>query len=128
MKILRTATLGIALLALGVTGANAGGPGERGSLKDVPYAAPTYVWTGLYVGGAVGYGMGGTEFSSAGAGNFADFNLGGTQGIATLGYDIQLNPRWVLGLFADLAFGEVKGDSDGGNVAIDRQWAVGGRL
>src|SRR5262245_35942570 len=56
MKALRTGTLAIALLALGVTGASAGGLGERGSIKDGPYVLPTYVWSGLYVGGAVGYG------------------------------------------------------------------------
>jgi outer membrane immunogenic protein len=136
MKLLRTGALGFALLALGASGAIAEGAAGRGSIKDTPYAAPTFVWSGLYVGGAVGYGVGASEFSSSGAGNFLDVNLNGAQWIATVGYDFQLSPTWVLGLFADYAFGEVEGNTAGVNVTatpginvtVDKQWAVGSRL
>jgi outer membrane immunogenic protein len=46
MKTLRTGTLGIALLALGVTSAIAGGLGDRGSLKD----DRTSIWSSYYYG------------------------------------------------------------------------------
>ncbi len=58
MKSLRTGTVGIALLALGVTGAIAGGLGDRGSIKDGPHAAP-FSWTGFYIGANAGIGWAG---------------------------------------------------------------------
>ena len=128
MKSLRTGVLGIALLALGAAGAGAEGVAGRSdsSIKDAAYAAPTFVWNGLYVGGAVGYGVGGSEFSGEGV-SFFDVNLKGAQGIGTIGFDFRLSSVWVLGLFADYAFGDV-GGGFGERSTIDRQWAVGGRL
>ena len=56
---MRFAVSAIALLACTslASAADLGGPSYGGSLKD-DYAAPAYNWTGLYVGGHVGYGWG----------------------------------------------------------------------
>ena len=131
--------LGTALLALGITGAVAGGLGDRGSIKDGPQAAPTPVWSGLYVGAGIGYGSGSTRFhnsdpSSIPFGEIFNVSIGGTQGVLAVGYDFQLSPKWVLGLFADYAFGDIEGNvvCPGGGCdqtyTIENQWAVGGRL
>jgi hypothetical protein len=56
MRVFRSTFLGLtagAAPALAVTRASAEGLGDRGSVKDGPYAAPLS-WTGFYVGAAVG--------------------------------------------------------------------------
>ena len=53
MKTLRTGPLGIALLALGVTSATAGGLGGRGSLKD----DRPFSWSGFSIGVHAGHGF-----------------------------------------------------------------------
>jgi outer membrane immunogenic protein len=101
-------------------------------LADEPFKTEPYrgssQWTGFYVGGAVGYGSGTTEFTGSAAGDF-DISLRGVQGIVALGYDFQLSRSWVLGLFADYAFGELSGRAgDDITSTIENQWAIGGRL
>ena len=104
MKSLRTGVL--ALLALGVTGANAGGLGERGSIKDGPYAAP-FSWTGFYIGATAGAGSGESRFDAGVLSNPFDIN-GFTAG-ATVGYNLQLNGNWVVGIEADLSHSSISG-------------------
>jgi Autotransporter beta-domain len=117
-----------AVFALGATGANAEGLGDREHVKDRPYAAPTHVWTGLHVGTAVGYGTGTTELSLQGGRISDDVSMRGVQGAVSAGYDFQLGPRWVLGIFADYAFGEVDGNIGQEKHVIDKQWAIGSRI
>jgi outer membrane immunogenic protein len=59
-----------------------------------------------------------------------DIGMRAAQGVAAIGYDWQLSPAWVLGLFGDYAFGKIKGafDEAGDGVTIDKQWAAGARL
>jgi outer membrane immunogenic protein len=84
--------------------------------------APIYTWTGWYVGGNVGYGWGDahTDLDNNGAVNsvifasnpsgfpfplqFADSDtakLNGAIGGAQVGYNYQINSRWVVGLETD---------------------------
>jgi outer membrane immunogenic protein len=87
-------------------------------------------WTGFYVGGAVGYGFGfpEVELPATEGPVTTDFGLRGVQGVVSLGYDVRLGPRWVLGAFADYAFGDIDGQAANIKIIIDNQWAIGGRL
>jgi outer membrane immunogenic protein len=95
------------------------------AFADGPYTPPA--WSGFYVGGAVGYGFGTDELTGPAAGEF-DIGLRGGQGTVTLGYDFQLSPAWVLGLFGDYTFGKLDGSAGDITSTIDNQWAIGGRL
>jgi outer membrane immunogenic protein len=97
-----------------------------GPYKTEPYRGSSY-WSGLYVGGAVGYGLGTSQLTGPAAGDF-DISLRGVQGIVTLGYDFQISRSWVLGLFADYAIGELDGSVGDVTSRIESQWAIGGRL
>ncbi len=96
--------------------------GTRALAADIPLKAPppptpVYGWTGFYVGGNFGYGWGDPETTAAGSGTtvlhptfpasfaFTDLNTApvrGALGGVQVGYNYQFNPRWVLGLEADL--------------------------
>jgi outer membrane immunogenic protein len=82
-----------------------------------PVAVPVYSWTGLYVGGNVGYSWGSARTDIAGNGTtisqgrtpanvgFADSNtvrLDGVIGGGQIGYNYQFSPRWLLGFEADI--------------------------
>jgi outer membrane immunogenic protein len=132
MRGFRFSLLGVvmaAALGLAATGASADGPVYRGSIKDVPPPAPAYIWSGLYVGGSVALGIGTTDLTALGV-QVVDVGLKGVQAVGAVGYDWQLSPRWVLGVFGDYASSEIDGTTGGGDAAsaIDQQWAVGGRL
>jgi outer membrane immunogenic protein len=114
-----------AALTLAATGAWGDGPSFN---RESDLAAPT--WTGFYLGGAVGYGLGFTSLSAVQVpeAGTSDIGLRGVQGVVSLGYDWRLGPRWVVGAFADYAFSEIEADAGTISVTIDNQWAVGGRL
>jgi outer membrane immunogenic protein len=68
--------------------------------------APIFTWTGIYVGGQIGYAWASgnnnfTGFDPFGAGTFLSTSIGGTPsgviGGANVGYNYQIN-QWVLGL------------------------------
>jgi outer membrane immunogenic protein len=118
-----------AALAFAATSAGAEGLEDRGSVREGAYAAPLK-WTGPYLGAAAAYGIAVSELSGGGENDVFDIALRGAQGVVTVGYDWQLSPVWVLGLFGDYAFGKIEGtfDEADDNFIIDKQWAVGARL
>ena len=123
MRALLGPMAGAALALAAATGASA-----DGGLKGAQYTAPApFSWTGLYVGGAVGYGFGNSTLDGLLEGVSAELNLRGQQGIVTIGYDFQMGSRWVAGLFADFSLGGT-GLSQLVAASIDNQWAIGGRL
>lgn len=120
-----------------------------GSVKDA--MAPQQVnWNGLYIGAAVGYGIASTELDYrseyydydlddwyGGAANLDGISSHGFQGVVTLGYDRQIHPNVVLGIFADYAIGDLETkasitdfDGDGLRFKADvaDSWAIGARL
>jgi len=114
MKSLRIGALGTALLALGVTCANADGIAGRGSIKDGPYAAQgpaIHNWTGLYFGGHLGAGAFTNEWSIGpldapfGSGTASGF-LGGAQ----IGINYQVGAI-VVGLEADVSWAGLSGET-----------------
>jgi len=98
---------------------------------DMPVKAPpppaVYNWTGFYIGGNVGGGWGhrDVDFSandpsaraSIGPNQPAPlsppasvaFDVSGAVGGAQIGYNIQVNPRWLVGLEADIDAADIKG-------------------
>ncbi|WP_338821551.1 outer membrane protein [Bradyrhizobium septentrionale] len=87
-----------------------------------PAPAPVYGWTGLYVGGNVGYGWGKADTDVVGNATTVVFptflggfpnnsvavagsntaKLNGASGGGQIGYNYQFSPRWVLGFEADI--------------------------
>lgn len=106
---------GVSLIALG-TGF-AADLGARPVYKAPPAPAPMFSWTGLYIGGHVGYGWGNndwtdtTNFVGGGAGatygNDTDGFLGGLQA----GYDWQFAPNWVLGIEGQVSWNNIDGST-----------------
>ena len=114
-----------------------------GSVKD---AAPVQQvnWNGLYIGAGVGYGIASTELDLRYVDTYYEesgsiFNLDGLsskgfQGVVTLGYDRQVHPNVVLGVFGDYAFGDLETSASvlEGLLRLDAElsdsWAVGARL
>ena len=79
------------------------------AVKESPSAAsaPTYSWTGWYVGGNFGYSWGhaDTDINGTGSFNFTDSNrtyLDGLIGGGQIGYSYQFAPNSVLGIEADI--------------------------
>lgn len=128
-----------AALTMAAGAANADGYGY-GSVKDAPIAAPQVNWNGLYIGAAVGYGFASIEPSA----EFGDFGASldglsseGVQGTISLGYDRQIHPNVVLGIFGDYTFGDLETElsvsfggpgADIGVFNISDSWAIGAKL
>lgn len=100
-------------------------------------------WSGVYAGIAVGYSIATTEITD----NVIDYTIPNAfytideasshdvTGTLTLGYDHQVMPGVVLGVFGDYTFGELNstvslGYPGGYNLSLeyDNTWAVGGRV
>lgn len=101
----------VALIAFGAT-ANAADLPARTYTK-APVLAPVLNWTGFYVGAGGGYGMWDADQrgSVSGFAPYADQRFGGRGWFGTVsgGYDWQLNPSWVVGVFGDAQFGDISG-------------------
>ncbi len=99
----------IAGVGLAATSAGAADLGNRQVYKAPP-VAPTFNWTGFYVGAHVGYGWGNSDwhdplFGAASVKN--DGFIGGGQ----IGYNWQVDPNWVLGLEGDISGSGMSGSS-----------------
>jgi len=125
-----------------------------GSIKDAVPAAPQPNWSGLYIGAAVGYSIATTELDAFADGwcdcphvpygyitaNIDGVSGKGVQGVLTIGYDRQIHPNVLVGIFADYAFGDIETDASlrwgdehiAGGVRLDadisNSWAIGARL
>ena len=95
---------------------NANGTPARVASAPLYAKAPAAVpanWTGFYLSGGGGYGLSASDNRAASATNnsYMSERMGGRGYFGTVGggYDWQLNPKWVAGLFADAQFGDIKG-------------------
>ena len=108
--------------------------------KAPAVVAPVYSWTGFYIFGGVGGGIwDANTFTRVTPGGNA-LSIGqrtggdGWFGTVGLGYDWQVNPTWVVGLFADGQFGSLRGTLQDPTVfwtsTIKEQdaWAAGVRV
>jgi outer membrane immunogenic protein len=103
-------------------------------LKAPPPPAPTYNWTGFYVGGNVGYGWSDPTVSftpnDVASLDFicnsfgfptcppATFSNHGALGGLQAGYNYQLNQSWVAGVEADFQWSNIKGNGTSGTFLI----------
>jgi outer membrane immunogenic protein len=96
-----------------------------------PATVAAYNWTGLYVGGNVGYGWGGNTGSqwdsfadpppfpifgaalyfAAGGNVLPGVKPDGIIGGGQIGYDWQISPQWVLGVVADFQASDMHGSA-----------------
>ena len=117
-RLVLAATTGLALLAGQAQAADLRRPAPMpGPMAEAQPVYPT-LWTGLYVGGHVGYGWGNADgdFANAflpSAGSYSN-DIDGVLGGVQIGYNWQaLN--WVYGLEADFAWSGIDGSSSGGD-------------
>jgi len=103
----------VALIALG-SAANAADLAAR--YTKAPVMAPVSNWTGFYLSGGFGYGIWDASSRSVVTGTgiptaAGDLHSGGRGYFGTVGggYDYQLAPSWVIGVFGDAQFGDVNG-------------------
>jgi opacity protein-like surface antigen len=94
--------------ALGIASAK---PAVAADLPMPPPSLPVWTWSGLYVGGQIGGFGGSSTFSDPiGPSIFGDkVNTSGFLAGFQLGYDWQINPRWVVGVAADANYLDGKG-------------------
>ena len=139
MNTLRAGALGIALLALAATSASAGGPGDRGSLKD----DRPFSWSGFSIGVHAGHGFEGAGDQrniTDGLGfidrDFNSVKMEGAFAGASLARDWQTG-NVVVGIVADISKSDFSGFSipdgniqndDGFETKIDWFGTVRGKL
>ena len=126
------------LSALAVSAVLSIGLSQFAAAADMPVKAPAYKapvakaynWTGLYVGGNIGYGWGGNTGGQWDS--FTDLSLSpfseqpftrcrrqstsgvkpdGIIGGGQIGYDWQISPQWVLGVVADFQASDMHGSA-----------------
>lgn len=121
VKMLKFSSLTAMALVLSVTAARADG---IMSFKDAP---PAMSWGGMYIGGTVGYGWGSSEAwydePDDHPGHVTNDPSGGVIGV-TIGYNHQINDRWVMGLEGDLSMSSISGD-DNTCMWDDHCWQTG---
>jgi len=80
-----------------------------------PPPPPAYSWTGFYIFGGGGGGVWDANTFTSVAGTNIPLGIGqrmggdGWFGTAGLGYDWQVDPTWVVGVFTDGQFGSLRG-------------------
>lgn len=84
---------------------------------------PVFTWTGLYIGGHVGYGW--SKMSGNGAFGPADANLKGFLGGGQIGYNYQLG-QFVLGAEAEYSWADVKYDEPlfAGTISVKNDYFI----
>ena len=81
-------------------------------------AVSAYNWTGVYVGGQLGYGWGRADITNINgsvnfpAGTQSAHDYGGVIGGGQLGYNFQFNRIWVLGVEGDFAWSGIDGTTN----------------
>jgi len=115
---------------------------------DLPAKAPRIMpapvaqmnWTGCYIGAGGGYGMYNQEHQAlspttlAVTGAAATAGGRGWFGTVQVGCDYQFSDRWVVGVFGDYDFGNIRGTFNPvntpfvGEEKLRDSWAVGGRI
>ncbi|MGC2780541.1 MAG: porin family protein, partial [Bradyrhizobium sp.] len=103
-----------------------------------PMAPVAPSWTGFYIFGGAGGGIWDADSNSNRTGFVSTVNqrVGGDGWFGTVGagYDWQVNPTWVVGVFGDGQFGSLRGDIQDqfagftGRIKLQDSWAAGVRV
>jgi outer membrane immunogenic protein len=112
-----------------------------GSYKDpAPIEVSAPVWTGFYVGAGIGAGAAVNDLDANLAGvigaNLDGIGGEGAFGTVQVGYDRQIDRRFVIGAFFDYDFSDISTDASisilgqkaGMDIDVDHMWSIGGRL
>jgi len=132
MKKLLLASVGMGVLALAATSANAADIIRHRAPPPVTVVAPPYNWTGFYVGINGGGGFGHSDINNGFGSSGLDVS-GGLVG-GTLGYNYQTGP-WVFGIEGDGGWSGIQGSTNGvacptGSCSVNNNWlaTVRGRV
>jgi len=123
MRTKRAAFLAIvasAVLSQAALAADLGGAPRRARDEPLPYApAPTFSWTGLYIGTHVGYGWSDVDWQFDNTPGIPTGHTGGG-GLAggQIGYNVQVN-HFVFGIEADLSGSWIDGSTACPNPAFN---------
>jgi outer membrane immunogenic protein len=102
--------------------------------------APVYSWTGFYIFGGAGGGVWDADTFTRLTGTGTPLSIGQRQGgdgwfgTVGAGYDWQVNPSWVVGIFGDGQFGSLRGTIQdpvfglSGTEKMQDAWAAGVRV
>ena len=108
--------------------------------KAPPPMAPVYSWTGFYIFGGAGGGIWDASTNTRRTGVGTGLSINQTQGgdgwfgTVGAGYDWQINPSWVFGIFGDGQFGSLKGTIQDpifgwtSTIKMQDAWAGGARI
>ncbi|HUI21131.1 MAG TPA: outer membrane protein [Methylocella sp.] len=102
---------------------------------DIPYGAPPagvpiaplFTWTGIYLGGQIGYGWGGDTLTVYPWGFGTNYMPNGVVGGAHVGYNFQMN-QVVAGLEGDVEGTSINQNFSPGGVLYDTQIPVQGSI
>lgn len=107
------------------------GPISRGSSA----AEQPFSWTGVYVGGGAGYGVGDVEVNVPGLAGIDGLSMHGWQGDGRVGADYQFKGTpFVVGALAGYNFGSADFDLNVAglgsllNAKLEKTWYAGGRI
>jgi outer membrane immunogenic protein len=109
----RAVIIGASTLLLALPAAAADLP-----VKALAPVAVVYPWNGPYIGLNLGYSWGPWDFSNAAT--TSDANVNGFLGGVQIGYNWQINPRWVVGLEADIQATAEKDSFGAGSTAVNQ--------
>ena len=76
-----------------------------------PPPAPIYTWTGFYIGGFGGWGWSDQNWTFPDGDPLGSGNRNGPLGGFQAGYDYQLSPTGLIGIQADVSFGNITGNA-----------------
>lgn len=121
------------ILASGVcvaaTGARAADAIVEPAPVPVVVAAPSFTWSGAYIGGQVGYGWGKSRFALDGADDNINVKSDGFLGGLYAGYNFDIGNNAVLGVDADATYNDLSGkhsetvDGDTGALDSNLRWS-----
>jgi opacity protein-like surface antigen len=92
-----------------------------------PPAVPLFTWTGLYLGGQIGYGWGTDRLTVSPFGFGTNFTPNGVVGGGHIGYNLQLN-QFVAGLEGDIEGTDISRSFSPGGVRYDTSIPVQGSI
>jgi outer membrane immunogenic protein len=105
-----------------------------------PMPAPIANWTGFYIFGGVGGGLWNADTYTSVTATGLPLTIHNTHGgdgwfgTVGAGYDWQVNPSWVFGVFGDGQFGSIRGSVEdpfagfSGRIKEQDAWAAGARV